>query len=265
MVRVGQPGIVHYFFMYGGKQIAGAERWGVEQSVPRLVEEIPKNQNYRVFFDNWFSILPLLIKLQSMGILFYQWVFYPLKSDKYLRATGSGSFDYHVDLSSSLRVVKWCDNKGVILGSSFSTVKASSTKRRWDSKKKDHCNVAYPDMVKEYNESMGGVDLNDMLISLYRLNIQTRKRWYLKIITHLVNICNVIGWLLYRRRSEQLRVPKKNKHKLLQFMKGVADDLLFAGKESVRATPGRPKKRKSSPTHTSGKKLMVSKPAIDIY
>ena len=48
-------------------------------------------------------------------------------------------------------------------------------------------------------------------------------------------------------------------------MKGVADNLLFAGKESARATPGRPKKRKSSPTHTSGKKLMVSKPAIDIY
>ena len=72
MVRVGQPGIVHYIFKYGGKQIAGAERWGVEQSVPQLVEEIPKNQNYRVFFDNWFSILPLLIKLQSMGILFYQ-------------------------------------------------------------------------------------------------------------------------------------------------------------------------------------------------
>ena len=31
MVRVGQPRIVHYFFMYGGKQIAGAERWGVEE------------------------------------------------------------------------------------------------------------------------------------------------------------------------------------------------------------------------------------------
>ena len=120
-------------------------------------------------------------------------------------------------------------------------------------------------MVKEYNECMGEADLNDMLISLYHLKTQTRKRWYLKIITYQVNICNVIGWLLYRRHSEQLRVPKKNKHKLLQFMKGVADDLLFAGKESVRATPGRPKKRKSSPTHTSGKKLMVSKPAIDIF
>ena len=37
-------------------------------------------------------------------------------------------------------------------------------------------------------------------------------------------------------------------------MKGVADALLFAGKELVRTTPGMPKKRTLSPTGTSGKK-----------
>ena len=100
----------------------------------------------------------------------------PLMSDKDLKATGRDSFDYRIDLNSFLRVLKWYDNKGFILGSSFSTVRASSTKRRWDSKKKDHCNVVYPDMVKEYNESMGGVDLNEILISLYRADIQARKR-----------------------------------------------------------------------------------------
>ena len=100
----------------------------------------------------------------------------PLMSDKDLKATGRDSFDYRIDLNSLLRVLKWYDNKGFILGSSFSTVRASSTKRRWDSKKKDHCNVVYPDMVKEYNESMGGVDLNEILISLYRAVIQAMKR-----------------------------------------------------------------------------------------
>ena len=70
-------------------------------------------------------------------------------------------------------------------------------------------------MVEEYNESMGGVDLNDMLTSLYRVDKQTMKRWYLKINTNLVNICKVNRWLLYRRYSEQLRMLKKNQHSML--------------------------------------------------
>ena len=47
-------------------------------------------------------------------------------------------------------------------------------------------------------------------------------------------------------------------------MKGVADVLLFTGKEPIRTIPGRPKKSTSFPTHTSGKKPIVQKPTIDI-
>ena len=95
-------------------------------------------------------------------------------------------------------------------------------------------------MVRDYNEIMGGVDLADMLISFYRVDKQTRKRWYLKIITHCINNCNVNAWLLYRRFSEQLQVPKKSKLTYLQFIKDVAYGLLMAGKQPGRS-PGRPK------------------------
>ena len=108
----------------------------------------------------------------------------PLMCDKDLKSEERGSFDYRVALNSSLRMVKWYDNKAVVLGSTYSSVQSTTTKQRWDAKKKEHCNVIYPDMIKEYNKSMGGLDLNDMLISLYRVDIQTRKRWYLKIILH---------------------------------------------------------------------------------
>ena len=69
MVRAGQSWIVYNFFTYDGKHSAGAERCGTEESVLRFVVEIPKTQNYQVFFNNWFSTLPFLIKLQSNGIL----------------------------------------------------------------------------------------------------------------------------------------------------------------------------------------------------
>ena len=37
---------------------------------------------------------------------------YPLMNAEDLKATGCGSFDYRIDLNSSLHVVKWYDNKG---------------------------------------------------------------------------------------------------------------------------------------------------------
>ena len=48
-------------------------------------------------------------------------------------------------------------------------------------------------------------------------------------------------------------------------MKGVADTLLIAGKKHVRTTPGKAKKRTSSPTRTCEKKPMIPKPSVDIH
>ena len=119
-------------------------------------------------------------------------------------------------------------------------------------------------MVKEYDRSMGGVELNDMLIFLYRVDIQTRKRWYLKIIIHCVNICNVYAWLLYKRFSDQLDVPEKEQGSLLDFTKEVADALLPAGKGPTEAAG---KKRRSSCVSVCksvGKKPMVANPVADV-
>jgi hypothetical protein len=48
---------------------------------------------------------------------------------------------------------------------------------------------------------MGGVDLQDMLVALYRTNIRV-KRYYLRIVFHLLVMC-VNAWLLYRRHCSQ--------------------------------------------------------------
>ena len=118
-------------------------------------------------------------------------------------------------------------------------------------------------MVKEYNRSMGGVDLNDMLISLYRIDFQARKRWYLKIITHCVNICNVNAWLLYKMFSDQLDVPKKEQRSFLDFTKEVADALLSAGKGPKEAA-GKKGAVLPSVCKSVGKKTMVANPVADV-
>ena len=119
-------------------------------------------------------------------------------------------------------------------------------------------------MIKEYNKSMGGLDLNDMLISLYRVDIQTRKRWYLKIITHCVNICNVNAWLLYKRFSDQLNVPKKEQRSFIYFTKKAADALLSAGKGPKEAAVKKRCSSSISVCKSAGKKPMVPNPVADV-
>ena len=140
----------------------------------KLCENLPANCSHLLFFDNWFSTLPLLLKLKSLG---YQTTATlrknriakcPLKSEKDLNKDGRGSFDYRTDANSQLHIVRWLNNKCVQLVSSYAGVKASKAVKRWDRKAKTHVDVNCPDMVSQYNESMGGADYADMLIAIYR-------------------------------------------------------------------------------------------------
>ena len=186
-----------------------------------------------------------------------------LMSNKDLKKECRGSFDYRTDMNSILCIIKWHDNKAVAVAYTFGGTGTSSTKKRWDAKSKNHIDLSYLDMIRDYNQRMGGVDLSDMLIALYRVDIETRKRWYLKTITHCLNICNVNAGLLYRRYMQQLNVRKSNQIMLVQFTKNCASGLLLAGKRP-NGTPGRPKKRSLSPTLNVDKKPTVAKPVLDV-
>ena len=119
-------------------------------------------------------------------------------------------------------------------------------------------------MVKKYNSGMGGVDLNDMLISLCRVDIQTRNRWYLKIVTHCVNICNANAWSLYKIFSDQLDIPKKEQYSLLHFTEEVADALLSAGKGPKGAAGKEIRSSSVSECKSVGKKPMTAYAVVDV-
>ena len=165
--------------------------------------------------DDLFSTFGLELQLKSPGI--YKTATFctnrlkgcPLGSDKKLKKEGRESYDYRTDVNSGLHLVKWYDNKYVPLASKFSRENATAFIKRWDSKVKNHKDVLLPDMVSDYNSSMGGVDLADMLIVLYQTEISTKKYWYLKLIFHMVDISEVNGWLLYHQFSDQQQIPNK--------------------------------------------------------
>ena len=91
----------------------------------------------------------------------------PLKTEKQLRKEGRGAKDNYV-LEEGILVVKWYDNKEVIVGSNHYSAEPTTLARRWDKAKKTYVSVALPSVIGAYNKGMGGVDFCDQLLSYYR-------------------------------------------------------------------------------------------------
>ena len=141
------------------------------------------------------------------------------------------------------------------------------TVKRFDHKRKMHVQVECPNVVKRYNKSMGGVDLADMLIALYRTRIKT-KRWYLSLIFHAVDIAKVNAWLLYCRYANQLKISKAKQLPLLGFISEISQSLIKAEKASpAPRSAGRPPKRsmifEEETTPKRGRVPKVALPDID--
>ena len=176
-MRAGKSGIIYDFFLYGCKNSAGGSSCIADATVFKLSEGLPRNQGFRLFFNNGFSTLDLMVQLKSIRILSTatfrtnRLKVCLIASDKELKKEGRGSYDYRSDVNSGVHMIKWHDHKCVHLASTFSRLAATGTVKRWDTKGKSYIDVPLPDMVSDYNTSMGGVDLDDMLIALYRTTI----------------------------------------------------------------------------------------------
>ena len=70
--RCGSSGIIYDFEIYCGKRanaLAPTHLGVTGDLVMRLCTNLPKHQNYKVFFDNYFTSMPLMLELQRNGIL----------------------------------------------------------------------------------------------------------------------------------------------------------------------------------------------------
>ncbi|KAI4479444.1 hypothetical protein M0802_014391 [Mischocyttarus mexicanus] len=128
-------GLIYFFEIYTGKTILNPELPNVGSSVNvvlRLAKIIPKQLFYKVCFNNWFSTLPLITDV-------------------------------------IINAVKLCDNKAFHLISTFCKVEPVDIVKRWDKKINRMIDTQRPNIVKTYNQHMGGIDLADSLIALYQV------------------------------------------------------------------------------------------------
>ena len=143
--RSGASGIIYDFEIYMGKSNKKATNLGITRDlVMRLCENITKNKNYKVFFDNFFTSLPLLKHLKQEGILALGTIRNnrmcgaqkSLESDKVLKSRGRGNYEWRVDANSNTMVIKWNDNNIVSLASNFVGNEEGESLKRWVAK--DH-------------------------------------------------------------------------------------------------------------------------------
>lgn len=134
--------------------------------------------------DNSFSTLDLIVLFKTIGILVTA-AFRtsclkgcPLPSDKGQKWRNEGwkmkVTDLMIVALTSVHYFMWT---------------ATRTLKRWITKEKSYIDISLPDTVLDYNRSVAGVYLADMLIALYRIKIIARKNWYLKVIFHTFNNC----------------------------------------------------------------------------
>ena len=91
-----------------------------------------------------------------------------------------------------------------------------------------------PQIIKEYNDYMGGVDLNDQLCSYYKVGRASRK-WWKYVVFFLVNISITNAWILWKKGNHN--PPMKSTYRHKQFRTDLAD-FLRGGFTSRKITMG---------------------------
>ncbi|KAJ8913087.1 hypothetical protein NQ315_006588 [Exocentrus adspersus] len=178
-VLSGVSGFSYNFEIYTGQENSENDRLHYEKDlgacanvVVRLLRNVPVNKNHHVYFDNYYTTIPLLVQLAKRGILALGTVRRnrlpkcPFPSDKEMSKANRGEMQEFVTQMDGVPItaVAWKDNKVVSLLSSYCGILPKQTIERYDKIKKRKASFDCPNVVKDYNRHMGGVDLLDSLI-----------------------------------------------------------------------------------------------------
>lgn len=182
--------------------------------VVRLTREVERNKNYIIYFDNYFSTVPLVVHLYKQGILSVGTIRRnrikncKLPDEKAMMKHARGASQEFVANISGVDVVtlSWKDNRIVNLISTYVGMKSfipgenpnAGVATRFDKKTKQVITIPCPQIIKEYNRNMGGVDLMDSFMGRHKVTIKTRK-WTNRIFYHLLDMVMVNSWVLYKR------------------------------------------------------------------
>lgn len=210
-------GFCYFFEIFTGQENDASKRLLNENDlgssanvVVRLMRTVPNNLNYKVCFDNYFSNLLLIAELSKRGIhsvgtirrnrLYND----KLPNDKTIMSLSRGSSLEMTARIENIEIanVTWRDNKVVNLISDYVGTDPMQSVHRFDKKAGKKIAIDCPNIVKEYNSCMGGVDLLDSFIGRNKIKIRSKK-WYMRMFYHLLDVTITNSWILYKRVNVQ--------------------------------------------------------------
>ena len=195
--------------------------------------------SYHLTFDNLFTSLKLVNVLTDKSIACTGTLRAnrigdcPLKSTKEIEKSVRGTFDYSLEAKSGMIVVKWNDNNVVHAVSNKVGVHPLQTARRWSRTDGKKVEIGQPNLIKHYNQTMGGVDRMDQNVEKYRTAIRSKKWWW-PIFGYCVDLCVQQAWHLHRIQNDS----QSKKNDLLYLRRSIARSLM--ARAPRLQNPGRP-------------------------
>ena len=216
--------------------------------VMSLTKKADVHRGSAIYFDNLFTSFPLLHQLSDLGIGGTGTV---RKNRLHRVPLPDAKSVEKMERGSSMSVYKndqvctvWRDNKAVYVASNIHNVSEKSEDgsdenqqgkaKRYSKKDGGQVFINRPSLIAKYNDGMGGVDLLDGMVALYRCTIK-KKKWWFCFVPWSINIAAVNSWRLRNLALKHHGIPfDKHKHNYLTFVRDVVEGIMKChGKYSV--------------------------------
>lgn len=227
----GKSGQPYDFFIHQGQETTLdqniVKQFGYPSAVVlQLAERIPGGAGHSLFFDNYFPTFQLFEALKEKNIraagtiLLSRFGNPRVLDEKMLIARAQGTSSECVSSNEAVILTRWYDTDKVVnLASNFVAVGQVDT-----DKKKNKVTSDPPEVLKLYNQTMGGVHLMDQLLAYYRINIRTT-RWSMRVIMYLIDFALVSSWTEYREDCRRYGKLERETLNSMDFRMEVANTL----------------------------------------
>lgn len=247
-VLCGSSGYCFNFDLYcGAEKNENADLPLGSRVVLNMLSCVLKPRCHVVYFDNFFTSRDLLVHLRELGFRATGTVREnrtsgcPLQESKSLQKEARGQYDYRFDKNGEVLFVRWNDNRCVTLGTNHDFVEPVNRAPRYSRAESKKVGIPQPNLIKAYNQNMGGVDQHDWFCGKYPIAVRGKK-WYWCLFTRILTMAVVNSWIIYRR------IHGAQSLSLLEFHRAVAVTYL---KQSCRS------EKKNRKTH-------VPRPIMDL-